>query len=153
MGGPRFCGENEEQGTVHSRHQGLKHATNTNKRVTRGGNVVPDAPNSNEAQAAYQRARRQAMTSEQQVAYRAVEAERSAKARAAGKVKSLTGLQKPCPNPACEFIASASAFARSMRLHVTLNSECREWIEENGNVVQRRYLPKEEEEEEAGAPG
>ena len=115
--------------------------------------VVPDAPNSNEAHAAYERARRQAMTSEQLAAHRAVEAERSAKARAARKVKSQSGLQKQCPNPACEFTGSVSTFARSMRLHVTLKSECREWIEKNGNVVQRKYLHAASEDQEAGAPG
>ena len=106
----------------------------------------------NAAKSAGERARRQAMTTEEQAAYRAAARDRGAEARAAEKAKSLTGIQQKCPNPACQFMRSANNFAATMRLHVKVKSECREWILEKGNFKQRKYLRDTSEDQEAGAP-
>ena len=106
----------------------------------------------NAAKSARERARIQAMTTEQLAAYRAAARDRKAEARAAGTIKSKTGLQQKCPNPACQFMRSASNFAAAMRLHVKVKSECREWIVEKGDFKQRKYLRDTSEDQEAGAP-
>ena len=93
------------------------------------------------------------MTEEQKAAAQQKRKDRYQKQKAAGTVPTYAGAQQGCPNPSCGFACSQPNYKRGMERHLQGTPACVEWVKEHGTTQVRNYLPKEEEDQTAGAGG